>query len=87
MAGIIDRLAGHIFLTDAEVEEFRALAREHTGAELTPEETRAVADQLLRLLSLVRDVAVRGSSDSSSSVDEQLLPESANPANTSHSPT
>jgi hypothetical protein len=85
MAGIIDRLAGHILLTDAEVEEFRALAREHAGAELTADEARAVTDQLLRVLSVVRDVAVRSSSHSFSSVDEQLLPESAIQANTSSS--
>jgi len=72
-------------LTDAEVEEFRILAREHAGAELTTDEARTVTDQLLRSLAIVRDVAVRGSNASDSPVDEQPLPESENRAITTSS--
>jgi hypothetical protein len=62
-------------LTDAEVEAFRALARENAGAALTAEEAQAVAGQLLRILATVRATA-RSSTVSASPVDEQALPES-----------
>lgn len=75
------------FLSDAEVEQFRVLAREHAGADLTPNEARAVAGQLLRALAIVRDVAVKGSSASASSVDGEGLSESANRAITTTLPT
>ncbi|GEM_PF-3618358 len=65
-------------LTDAELEEFRGLAREHVGAELTVDEARSVSTQLLRVLTIVRDVGRRGSSASTSSVDGQALPDSGN---------
>ena len=62
-------------LSDAEVEEFRRLARDHAGAELTANDARAVADQLIGVLSIVRDIVIRSSTDSTSSVDRHSLPE------------
>jgi hypothetical protein len=70
MAAISARQPTHPLLTDAEVEEFRALVREHAGAELAGSEARALADQLLRALSIIRDVTLRGSSISDCSVDK-----------------
>jgi len=61
-------------LTDTEVEEFRQFAREHAGAELTADEARSVSAQLLRVLAIIRDVAQRGSNDSTSPVDAGALP-------------
>ena len=72
-----DRELGSL-LTDTEVEELRVLAREHAHAELTPDEAQSVAGQLLRILAIVRDVAVAGSTASASSVDEGILPDSEN---------
>lgn len=64
-------------LTDAEVEEFRVLVRQHAGAELTVDEARSVSGQLLRILAIVREVALGSSSASASPVDPKALPESA----------
>jgi len=74
-----DRPFGFL-LTDAEVEEFRALAREHAGAELTVDEAQSVAAQILCVLAIVRNVAWRHSTDSVSSVDGEVLSESTNRA-------
>jgi hypothetical protein len=87
MVYVLPRQPAHVLLTDVEVEEFRTLAREHAGAELTADEARTVVDQLLRVLSIVRDIALRGSSDSASSVDGRPLPESGIRAITTSSPT
>ena len=70
-----DRPLGFL-LTDTEIEEFRVLAREHAGAELTPDEAYSVAGQLLRILAIVRDAVVRSSNGSDSSVDGRPLPDS-----------
>ena len=64
------------FLSETEVEEFRQLARLHSGAELTLDDARSVSTQLLRVLAIVRDTAQCGSSDSASSVDAGALPKS-----------
>ena len=85
MAHLSCQDASHLLLSDAEVEEFRVLAREHAGAELTASEARTAAGQLLRILSVVRDVAA-GSSASLSPVDGHPLPESANRAITTFPP-
>lgn len=79
--------AAGLLLTDSEVEEFRRLAREHAGAELTAAEATSVSAQLLRVLAIVRDVAVRGSNDSTSSVDDGPLPSPANRGITTFPPT
>jgi hypothetical protein len=79
--------AAGLLLTDAEVEEFRALARQHADAELTADEARAVVDQLLGVLSVIRMIALRGSTDSTSSVDGRTLPEARIHAITTASPT
>lgn len=76
MAARPERMVAQFLLTDAEVEEFRALAREHAGADLTSSEAGTVATQLLRVLSIIREVANQGSSASASSVDEAPLTES-----------
>jgi len=73
-------------LTDAEVEEFCVLAREHAGAELTANEARAVVHQLLGVLSTIRAIALRGSTESASYVDARLLPKVAIHAITTPSP-
>lgn len=75
MAVSDDRPLG-LLLTDTEVEELRALAREHLGAELSFGEAQSAARQLLQVLATVRDVALRGSSASASSVDYEVLPDS-----------
>lgn len=87
MATVSDERPLGFLLTDAEVEEFRALAREHAGAELTVDEARSVSIQLLRVLAIVRDVALRGSSGSASSVDGGVLPDSGIRAITTIPPT
>lgn len=74
-----DSHAVGLLLTDTEVEEFRQLAREHAGAELTADEARSVSTQLLRVLAIIRDVALRSSNDSTSPVDSGALPESGIP--------
>jgi hypothetical protein len=79
--------AAGLLLTDAEVEEFRRLARDNAGAELTTDDARKVIAQLLGVLSIIRAIALRGSSDSTSPVDGRPLPESANRAITTASPT
>ncbi len=66
----------HLILTETEVEEFRSLAHQHTGAVLTREQARTVETRLLRVLAIIRDVATRGSSHSASPVDIAPLPES-----------
>jgi hypothetical protein len=87
MADVLARQPLHSFLTDSEVEEFRVLAREHAGAELTFDEVRTVADQLLRVMRIVRDVANRGSTTSASYVDDQPLPTLSDRATITDSPT
>lgn len=88
MAQPLTRRPAHLFLTDAEIEEFRVLAREHAGAELTADEARTVADQLLRVLTIVRSVALGCSSVFTWPVDKPLLPESGSSAiNSNSSPT
>ena len=67
-----------LLLTDIEVEEFRSLALNHAGAELTAGQAQSVAGQLLRILATVRDVAARRPNASVSSVDSEALPNSAN---------
>jgi hypothetical protein len=74
-------------LSDAEVEEFRALVRQHTAAELTADEARAAVDQLLDVLSVIRTIALRGSTDSTSPVDGHPLPEAGIHAITTALPT
>jgi hypothetical protein len=83
----LDDRPSRLVLSDSEVEEFRALARQHAGAELTPNEARTVVDQLLGVLSVVRVIALRSSTDSASSVDEHPLPEARIHAITTPSPT
>lgn len=73
MATSPDRPPG-LLLNDTEVEEFLALARRY-GAELTADEARWVSTQLLRVLAVIRDVAIRSPSVSTSPVDISLLPE------------
>lgn len=70
-----DRPLG-LLLTDAEVEAFRVLAREHAGADLSVDDAHSFAGQLLRVLAIVRDAAARSSTASASSVDGEPLPES-----------
>ena len=65
-----------LLLTDAEVEEFRVLARQHAGAELTVDEGRVLSGQLLRALATVRDVALGEPRAPASPVDNLTLPES-----------
>lgn len=65
-----------MLLTDAEIETFRLLAREHAGAELSVEDARFVTGQLLRTLGVVRQAQQGGSNDSDSSVDRPALPNS-----------
>jgi hypothetical protein len=76
MAATSDHRPLQFLLTDSEVEEFRQLAREHAGAELTADEARSVSAQLLRVLAIIRDVAQRSSNDSASSVHAGVLPRS-----------
>jgi hypothetical protein len=73
-------------LSDLELEEFRDLARKHAGATLTTDQARSATTQLLRILAIVRDVAVQSSSDSPSSVDGQALPDSPVRAITTYPP-
>ena len=63
-------------LTGGEVEEFRTLARLHASAELSFDEAQTAAHQLLRILAIVRDVALISSRASTSSVDKGVLPDS-----------
>lgn len=76
MAQFPDRRPIGSLLTDAELEEFRVLAREHAGADLASDEAQSVAGQILRVLAIVCQVARRDSSASASSVDAGPLPES-----------
>jgi hypothetical protein len=76
MANLVDPEPVGFLLSDVEVQEFRALVHQHANAELTVDEARSVSGQLLRVLAIVRDLA-SGSNDSASSVDEPVLPESA----------
>ncbi len=75
MAGTSDDRSPRFLLTDMEVEEFRMLARDHAGADLTRDEAQSVAGQLVRLLAIVRAVATKSSSASASSVDSRGLPD------------
>jgi hypothetical protein len=74
-------------LTDDEIREFQSLAVEHAGASLTLEQADALAHQLLRVLFIIRDVARRSSTDSTSSVDQRVLSETQNRADTTYSST
>ena len=86
MAVSANRHPTHALLTDEEVEAFRALVRKHAGVELAAGEARALADQLLLVLSIIRDVALGGSSISDWPVDGRPLPESGLRAITTSSP-
>ena len=67
-----------LYLSDADVEEFRALVTQHAGATLTADEARSVSAQLLRVFAIVRSVALSSSNDSTAPVDEPSLPSLAN---------
>jgi hypothetical protein len=73
-------------LSADEVREFQSLASEHAGASLTIEQADALAHQLLHLLFIVRDVARRSSTDTTSSVDDRVLPKSQDRVDTTYSP-
>jgi hypothetical protein len=45
-------------LPDGEVEEFRNLLDQHANVRLSFDDARVLASQLLRVLALIRDVAV-----------------------------
>ena len=45
------------FVTPKEVEEFRRIVKEARGVELTFEEALDIAERLVRVLKIVRDVA------------------------------
>jgi uncharacterized protein YhdP len=61
-------------LDEKDVEEFRALLRTHAGVDSSESEAAALAHQLVRLLGLVRSVALK--TDPEPPVDKQPLPES-----------
>lgn len=63
-------------LSEADIHEFQTLVAEHAGASLTHEQADALAHQLLRVLYIIRDVAERGSTDSTSTVDQPALSKS-----------
>lgn len=73
-------------LSDDEIREFQSLTAEHAGASLTLEQADALAHQLLHALFIIRDVVRTSSTDSASFVDEEVLPETENRADTTHSP-
>jgi len=73
-------------LTDSEIREFQSLITEHAGASLTTEQADALAQQLLRILFVIRETAIQSSTDSTSPVDGQSLPESQNRAENEYSP-
>jgi hypothetical protein len=73
-------------LTDSEIREFQSLITEHAGASLTTEQADALAQQLLRVLFVIRETARQSSTDSTSAVDGQGLPESPNRAENEYSP-
>ena len=73
-------------LTDGDIREFQSLASEHAGASITLEQADALAHQLLRVLFIVRDATRRSSTDSTSSVDGQVLPKSQDRVDTTYSP-
>lgn len=56
-------------LTDGEVEEFRNLLHQHADVRLSFDDARALSGQLLRLLALIRDVAVTAVSAEDGTVD------------------
>jgi hypothetical protein len=43
-------------LTYEDIEKFRRLVKEHRGVELTPQQAADLAEQLLQVLRIVRDV-------------------------------
>jgi hypothetical protein len=73
-------------LTDSEIQQFQSLVAEHAGTSLTTEQADALAQQLLRILFVIRETTIRSSTDSTSSVDQPALPESQNRAENTYSP-
>jgi hypothetical protein len=61
-------------LDEKDVEEFRALLRTHAGVDHSASEAATLAHQLVRLLGLVRSVALKTLSERP--VDKRPLPES-----------
>jgi hypothetical protein len=61
--------------TDAEIKELQVLLRTHVGVSLSTEQAQTVAHQLSRVLWLIREVLLEGSTDSTSLVDGRALPE------------
>lgn len=60
--------------TNAEILELQKVIQQHSGAPLSIVDTQVVAHQLLRLLHLIRTVAIQSSTDTASPVDERSLP-------------
>ena len=54
---------------EGEVEEFRLLLRQHANVELSFDDARILGGQLLRVLALIREVAVSAASAEDGSVD------------------
>ena len=50
-------------LSDSDVEQFRSLLQRHGGVELPQAQARVLADQLLNVLALARDVAIGEASE------------------------
>jgi hypothetical protein len=73
-------------LSDDEIREFQSLASKHAGASLTQEQADALAHQLLRVLFIIREATRQSSTDSTSSVDGQVLPKSQDRVDTTYSP-
>lgn len=65
-----------LLFSDAELDEFQSLAKQHAGVSLAREQASAVAYQLLRVLWVIRAVA-KSSSHSTTSVDEPDLAKNA----------
>lgn len=56
-------------LADGEVEEFRGLLDQHANVRLSFDDARVLSGQLLRVLALIRDVAVSAASAEDGAVD------------------
>ncbi len=56
-------------LAEGEVEEFRLLLKQHAIVEVSFDDARVLAGQLLRVLALIRDVAVSTASAEDEAVD------------------
>lgn len=56
-------------LAESEVEEFRLLLKQHANVEVSFDDARVLAGQLLRVLALIRDVAVSAVSAEDGAVD------------------